>query len=177
MDPIIKLHIDLVCSYTKVPYKLICSRSRKYEIREARQILIYVLYYFAKTTKSKAAAYVNRDHATGTYSINNVANELETNRIYKAKYLPFLNGLRDRDREKEAELSGIHIFRRGDPCLFWNHINEEPISGILQEIDKAGKLAYAEDHFAPFRYWQLITSSEIVPQTIHLKRNRTVLAS
>jgi len=176
MDPIIKQYIDLVTGFTNVPYKLICSKSRKEKIKEARHILIYVLYFFAKTTKRKAGIYVNRSHASAIRSISKVEIFLETDKLYRAKYSDFLNGLKSLDKEKEAEKQGIHIFKKGDHCLFWNHINEEPVFGILQEIDKAGKLAYAEDHFAPFRHWELVNFDN-ARDTIHIKRSRKVFAS
>ncbi len=177
MDPVIKQYIDLVCNETQVPYTLICSKSRKTKIREARQILIYVLYRDAKISKSLAAAYVNRNHSTAVISIRKVDTDLETNKEYRIKYSDFLANCQSISIELEAEKKGVHILKKGDQCLFWNYINEEPILGTLQAIDKAGKLAYAEDHFAPFRFWKLATSSDMVLHTIRIKRRQTVLAS
>jgi hypothetical protein len=177
MDPIVKLYIDLICDFTGVPYNWICSKSRKRKIREARHLLIYALVMFGGKTLSFAGSCVNRRHSTAHCTIKRVSSDLESNKDYRKKYAEFLASIENLEHEKEAEKKGIHVYKKGDQCWFWNHINEEPIFGILQEIDKAGKLAYAENYFAPFRFWKLVTTDDRVPQTLRIKRTHTVLAS
>jgi hypothetical protein len=154
MDPIVKQYVDLVCGYTNIPYKIICTKSRKREIREARQILIYILHYYNKTPKRRAGFVVLKDHATALHSIRAVENDLNTNDTFRNKYSTLFHMAELLKTTIEIEQKGGKQLREGDLCWFWKDGDEVPTLRRFEGIDKSGKVAYAKGSFSPFTHWE-----------------------
>lgn len=164
MDPIVKRYVDLVCGYTDILYQTICTRSRKREIREARQLLIYILFVYNKMTKRQAGFVVLRDHATALNSIKVVENDFSTNGSYRQKYSTLIHMAELLKTTIEVEQArGNHIME-GELCWFWRDGDEFPILRRFKGIDKAGKLAYAVDNFSPFTHWESVDPESLPEQ-------------
>lgn len=165
MEDIAERYQDLVCNYTKVTYVQITSGVRKKEICEARQLLMYILSTYGKLTLVMAGYYAgNKHYSTVISSKKRVINDFETSSTYRKKYSSLLMSAKLLAQDIEAERRGIRIIKKGDLCWFWNDNESNPVLGEFLEIDKAGKLAYAENIFSPFRHWQYVDNKKISDQ-------------
>jgi hypothetical protein len=155
MDPIAKRYIDLVCDYTKIPCVLFSSKSRKTEIRVTRQLIMYFLQTHAKMTQANAGFYAGgMHHSTALSAKRRIQYDFDTCKPFREKYSKLFLMAQLLKAEIEAEKSGDHILKRGELCWFWRDGDDLPILRRFLEVDKAGKLAYAEDNFSPFTHWQ-----------------------
>lgn len=67
------------------------GRSKIKEINEPRQMIIHCLIRYSGLSKSETARHYNRDHATAIYSEKRIDNLLETEKLFRMKYVDMLN--------------------------------------------------------------------------------------
>jgi len=77
---------DWVCEDYDTNLKDLKSKKRHGNIKEARQILMYLTKRFKGLTHEKVSARYNRDHSTCVYSSRLLENYMETNKSFN-KYM------------------------------------------------------------------------------------------
>lgn len=88
MDVIDKIEIILntVCYGYEIKPIAIRAKNRQSNIREARQLVAYLIREYTDLSLPKVGFVINRDHTTVIHSIKVVRNEIEFNKDYRRKY-------------------------------------------------------------------------------------------
>lgn len=79
--------IEVICSFNKVDFKDIVSKSRKREVTKARQLLCHFLYEKTNMNLIKIAEFINRDHSTVIYNKDVVKDLCFSDKAYKEQFL------------------------------------------------------------------------------------------
>lgn len=74
--------IDLICTFYKVTFDDIKSKSRKRNVVMARQLICYFIYEHTKLTLHKVAEMINRNHSTIIYSKDVVKELCFSDKLY-----------------------------------------------------------------------------------------------
>lgn len=77
----------LVAQELKLSLNMIRSPSRKFEYSQARFIIMHFAYYKLEMTLKTIGEYLNRDHSTITWGMSQLNDLMDTNRLFKQKYM------------------------------------------------------------------------------------------
>jgi chromosomal replication initiator protein len=84
--------VEVVQEEYNVDFDSLSGKSRKANVREARQLAIHFLHKHLGVSINKSAKLFNRHHSTAIHGNYVVANEIATNKLYQRRYA-FINGL------------------------------------------------------------------------------------
>ena len=78
--------IEAVCSEFGVEFHELRSPTRVRNIKDARHLAIFLLYFFTDSTITKVSKRFKRHHSTSLHAIKCVRNLIEYDRQYRIKY-------------------------------------------------------------------------------------------
>ena len=80
---------QIICEGEGTTPKALKNHTRKDEIVLSRQFIFYFMRKYTNSSLSKIASYYNKDHATVIYAIKTIRDRVETDKIFRNKFIMY----------------------------------------------------------------------------------------